>query len=698
MAKSLDTQTDVELEALVSKFTASPFSLLKVLQEDTLTKDQQKGLDMFLLELCKKKDAPKFLSIFENILDRFKHLIDINKSYKYNHKSLENPKSDLPFNEFLPFLNSSNIRSPRELGKLSNLAMEPTQIESLETFDDTLLTLATKHDNREIAKSLLCSNASLSCTNCCGRTPIFTARITLFKHFMENHAQPEVNVQDKLGQSPLIVAAIQKKPKKLGSLLDWGADPRLVDNNGFTALHHAFQLGHASIFERLLKSDPASLDCDPHGCIRFADVPLMLAAKLPGPVSKILSLLKEKSNEEGKEKEKVPAGVATASEALYRVWAEYPIPIAELKKQELVSIIERQKGFKVHPPQKWYDGRKEAKSKKELEHMLRRCGSNQDVAMELFYQVVLISERIGGTGNYLTLLQLIKMSSVLLKEGPEHSECFRLMTRATEMLLHRTRVVKFSPDIKTYFQFVIDLLRDIDNLHLLSGDMLFPVIENLAEAILVQMENLRGMHGHTFATDETLDITPVLELITTCTSVLTHLLNMCVLFQRHNQAETRFVGVARSVCGRCPDFNFSGYTPQNVLHMSMYQYGDDGKYVSSLLDLGASRWLNSRGLMGNTPLHIALIKMETSPKTIKCLLKRGAHVDTINCSNFTPLDLAMFPNHISIMKSQFPSSLMCLTANKIVHYGLPYRTIDLPTNIKSFIDLHCAPPHSLSIL
>ena len=73
------------------------------------------------------------------------------------------------------------------------------------------------------------------------------------------------------------------------------------------------------------------------------------------------------------------------------------------------------------------------------------------------------------------------------------------------------------------------------------------------------MENLQDMHGHTLVTEETLEMAPILELITSCklTTDLASLLHTCVMFQRRNYRETRFIDIAHSICQRSPSFNFS---------------------------------------------------------------------------------------------------------------------------------------------
>ncbi|KAF8774228.1 putative ankyrin repeat protein FPV228 like protein [Argiope bruennichi] len=60
----------------------------------------------------------------------------------------------------------------------------------------------------------------------------------------------DVNVQDGLGWTPLIVAVIVRNLRMVEFLLDVNAEVNLRDNNGNTALHHAVESGRFQISER----------------------------------------------------------------------------------------------------------------------------------------------------------------------------------------------------------------------------------------------------------------------------------------------------------------------------------------------------------------------------------------------------------------------------------------------------------------
>ena len=74
-------------------------------------------------------------------------------------------------------------------------------------------------------------------------------------------------------------------------------------------------------------------------------------------------------------------------------------------------------------------------------------------------------------------------------------------------------------------------------------------------------------------------------------------------------------------------------------------------------------------------------KFKVAPRTVKCLLKHGAHFDIVNSGGLIPLDLAMFDNHIAVFKRYLPVTLKCLCAKKILSLKISLNHLDLPLNI-----------------
>jgi ankyrin repeat protein/L-ascorbate metabolism protein UlaG (beta-lactamase superfamily) len=64
----------------------------------------------------------------------------------------------------------------------------------------------------------------------------------------------DVNSQNNLGQTPMILSIMRNKPEIVSALLSNNADLSMIDNNGKTALHYAAIEGNIEIFELLLKN------------------------------------------------------------------------------------------------------------------------------------------------------------------------------------------------------------------------------------------------------------------------------------------------------------------------------------------------------------------------------------------------------------------------------------------------------------
>ena len=98
---------------------------------------------------------------------------------------------------------------------------------------------------------------------------------------LAKHPKTNINIQNKLGETPLMLAAINNYLELAQVLIEQGAD---INKPGWTPLHYAATRGHREMIRLLLNHD-AYIDCEsPNGT-----TPLMLAASYAPPlVSKLL--------------------------------------------------------------------------------------------------------------------------------------------------------------------------------------------------------------------------------------------------------------------------------------------------------------------------------------------------------------------------------------------------------------------------
>ncbi len=95
----------------------------------------------------------------------------------------------------------------------------------------------------------------------------------------------------------------------------------------------------------------------------------------------------------------------------------------------------------------------------------------------------------------------------------------------------------------------------------------------------------------------------------------------------------------------------------------------------------------------NSPLHIIVAYQKpisdflTLHAITTALIESGAHIDSVNIKNKTPLDSATTGVAEILLKSQMKINLKCLSARAVKKYGIDYRG-NVPQSMVEFIDLH----------
>ncbi|EAY08609.1 hypothetical protein TVAG_239690 [Trichomonas vaginalis G3] len=162
------------------------------------------------------------------------------------------------------------IDSIEEIGTPKDDSEEELQMKKLESPEalinakdnngDTPLLIAIKNGYIDIVSYLLrmqCTDTKVQ--NNEGMNALHISVSNSFKDIvnliLEQDIYPSVNQKDKKGKTPLIYACdIDDKGEIAGLLLNIAnLDPKLADNEGKTALHHAAQSGNVFIFESLLR-------------------------------------------------------------------------------------------------------------------------------------------------------------------------------------------------------------------------------------------------------------------------------------------------------------------------------------------------------------------------------------------------------------------------------------------------------------
>lgn len=150
----------------------------------------------------------------------------------------------------------------------------------------------------EAVKLLLAAKADIEETNLEGNSTLFTSilsslcPISITNYLLKSGAQ--VDRRNRLGRTPLMIAAALGNLEKIDVLLDKKADVRAADKVGVTVLHHAMQCVHAKsklINKLISKLDQADLNTPNN----YGTTPLMTVAR-QGNLGQLRVLLDAKAD------------------------------------------------------------------------------------------------------------------------------------------------------------------------------------------------------------------------------------------------------------------------------------------------------------------------------------------------------------------------------------------------------------------
>ena len=113
--------------------------------------------------------------------------------------------------------------------------------------------------------------------------------------------------------------------------------------------------------------------------------------------------------------------------------------------------------------------------------------------------------------------------------------------------------------------------------------------------------------------------------------------------------------------------------------------------IAQFLLTHCNRWIDinaTESISGNTALHISC--QDDSLAVVRYLLDAGAHIDSLNINEQTPLDVAQTNEIRALLKSrQTPSRLKCRCARLIIAEKIPYEFLwPEETDMNKFLFLH----------
>ena len=560
---------------------------------------------------------------------------------------------------------------------------------------------------------LVSHGASVNIPDCCSVTPLIRAVRNSDKNAVRYliQAGADVHYQDINSQTVMMHAIKEHAGKEiLTMLLEAGVDSTVVDECGYTALHHAVSANNVSGLKVLLsfKISPNLLPnaskvhalflADKSNIMRTSAVPpnLLPRSLLPSNPHIIAdSITKHRLCPSYL---KIDSMLLKATYLFFEyaynssVFADKITACQDQFKRALTLRNELQLAPpSVFTPIDQYGNLTEVVSVKEfVEKYCDSTNTSTHVQINLAFQCLIVRERCLGYGDSTVIKCLLTYGHWMMSINC-YTEGLSLWVRATDMLISRLQEGITSDQdelknlIKCAYKFcsmvalennVLSRLIFYPNISSYTvelchrNEMFASILRNLIECQRLSIElYISNKHIHTiFHGDHSATFASLIK-------ILEH------FFQNPAQGINVSVLCCEAI-EKCPKVPAGSPLISNLLDLAitLFRPSVSVNFLSLLLESGGHIFVNEIGRDGFRPLQIAQTKEVTL-----LLLAYGAHHDAVSrpISHFKVNKNLHLEDYLST-----PSPLTCLSARSIVQESIPYQLIHLPHHIIEFIALH----------
>ncbi|XP_077989636.1 protein fem-1 homolog B-like [Glandiceps talaboti] len=532
-----------------------------------------------------------------------------------------------------------------------------------------------------VVKTLVEHGADVNHTTVTNSTPLraacFDGRLDIVSYLIEHNA--DIHIANKYDNTCLMIACYKGHKAVVQYLLEHGAAPDATAHCGATALHFTAECGHVEIVKLLVE----------HGAKMMANehrmTPLMVACESSqAEVAEYLMSLQSCSKVDRIEGlELLGASFANDKDNYSLEKTYHYLMLAMLERySDGNSIVEK----KILERISAYENRLESKNLKELE-------AKKDDPHALHLEALIVRERILGQNNPEIPHPIIYRGAVCA-DNMQFGKCISLWMRALK--LRQTNKRSVQKDLLRFAQVFSQMIHI--NERVPFADM-FEVVQCAVLEIQYGQERIK-LQANVRDDHEFDDTTNHVAIYESNIHNILYLLNIITQMTCTSQEDLTFRKVVYKLARLNPRLadgstllhmvvNYK--TPVDDFHTNDVCRFPNALLVKMLIDCGAIP--DKVDNCGDSPLHI-IVKYNkpisdflTLHGCIMSLLNAGAHIDRVNKTGKTPIDVSTTGVSEIILKTQIKMSLKCLAARAVKKNGIPYKG-NVPIALESFIEMH----------
>ena len=478
----------------------------------------------------------------------------------------------------------------------------------------------------------------------------------------------DVNAHTFHNKTPLMLASCRGPVDVVTFLIEHGADVKLQDKDGDTALHYAAGFS-PNIIKKLLNLGAS------HMCNHQGLTPLHQAC-ISANIAVVEYLIQRP---EITREQRVDAlellGASRATQ--YKEFSLLSFFVAEglmyIKRGMEERFVDPSQPILKQPKEPAYGNRKESQTPEELAQIE---GDTEAILMES----LLIKERILGT-NHSELLRSIRFvcSSCNLTDP---SLLIALYSRAVDI------AQKSNLSALDDFQEISHLLHKIcsGSNHLKEKDLL-----ELLRQIVIEYEKQHTKRRRNDNKQYCQQL--VREDLFDCSLELVLMISKSEFCDERNASSLTML--LRKLFMQDPRNRYGN----TLLHEFIKRCTDDDdsspclQAVNLLLNEGFNNYFIVINNEGNTPLHIAVMleprndKLYLVTEILQLLFYGGAHHDFVNNDGKTPMDMAESVEAAVILSERRTLELKCISAKAVKKFGIPYLGV-VPKILEKYISMH----------